>query len=295
MNELLEQLIRLLERINGQERAQDEVVLISQQLTAMEHRYHTWMNYYSLFNGALLVAYCTLLVSTGRIIKQHLPNETVYNLECSYWGFLALIALLGVIASYCWLLSMIGHNHWLNNWRRKLQKRYPAIMRDISGDSSLDSQLCTTLCGKRVLPGFYSTFEVTKVFIWSVITAWIMIFIHALSQYVDCHLSIAYIITVGIFILLILYWLRHILHYLLGSRLNGFTINGILLLKGQQKCFAKALSNFLCASGCHKVKGMVLVFGSIIIILLLCQASCINGFWTKLCESLFECCCCCCQ
>lgn len=32
----------------------------------MEQRYHTWMNYYSLFNGALLVAYCTILVSTGK-------------------------------------------------------------------------------------------------------------------------------------------------------------------------------------------------------------------------------------
>lgn len=35
----------------------------------MEQRYHTWMNYYSLFNGALLVAYCTILVSTGKIVE----------------------------------------------------------------------------------------------------------------------------------------------------------------------------------------------------------------------------------
>ena len=32
-------------------------------------RYHTWMNYYSLFNGALLLAYCTILVSTGQVIE----------------------------------------------------------------------------------------------------------------------------------------------------------------------------------------------------------------------------------
>lgn len=30
-------------------------------------RYHTWMNYYSLFNGALFVGYCTLLTATTKI------------------------------------------------------------------------------------------------------------------------------------------------------------------------------------------------------------------------------------
>lgn len=31
------------------------------------NRYHTWMNYYALFNGALLVAFCTLLCATTQI------------------------------------------------------------------------------------------------------------------------------------------------------------------------------------------------------------------------------------
>ena len=43
--------------------------LIFAHFNRMEQRYHTWMNYYSLFNGALLVAYCTILVSTGKIVE----------------------------------------------------------------------------------------------------------------------------------------------------------------------------------------------------------------------------------
>ena len=48
----------------------------------MEQRYHTWMNYYSLFNGALLVAYCTILVSTGKIVEMegNISNNGFTNL-----------------------------------------------------------------------------------------------------------------------------------------------------------------------------------------------------------------------
>ena len=48
----------------------------------MEQRYHTWMNYYSLFNGALLVAYCTILVSTGKIVEVegNISNNEFTNL-----------------------------------------------------------------------------------------------------------------------------------------------------------------------------------------------------------------------
>ena len=97
----------------------------------MEQRYHTWMNYYSLFNGALLVAYCTILVSTGKIVEMegNISNNGFTNLgaklfylNCTYWDILAIIAILGVIASYCWYLSMIGHRSWLKNWREILKK-----------------------------------------------------------------------------------------------------------------------------------------------------------------------------
>lgn len=105
--------------------------LIFAHFNRMEQRYHTWMNYYSLFNGALLVAYCTILVSTGKIVEMegNISNNGLTNLgaklfylNCTYWDILAIIAILGVIASYCWYLSMIGHRSWLKNWREILKK-----------------------------------------------------------------------------------------------------------------------------------------------------------------------------
>lgn len=38
-----------------------ELDLIYAMFKNMEQSYHTWMNYHSLFNGALLVAYCTII------------------------------------------------------------------------------------------------------------------------------------------------------------------------------------------------------------------------------------------
>ena len=98
----------------------------------MENQYHTWMNYYSLFNGALLVAYCTILVSTGQVIEMGggissengiTGNARLFQLECTYWNILTLISFLGCIASYCWYLSAIGHYHWIGRWRKILMKQ----------------------------------------------------------------------------------------------------------------------------------------------------------------------------
>ena len=70
----------------------------------MEQRYHTWMNYYSLFNGALLVAYCTILVSTGKIVEVegNISNNEFTNLgaklfylNCTYWDILTIFEYCG--------------------------------------------------------------------------------------------------------------------------------------------------------------------------------------------------------
>lgn len=158
----------------------DDLEFIYKQFQSMEKRYHTWMNYYSLFNGALLVAYCTILVSTGKVIKEVCGNET-YTLNCTYWGFLFIIALLGVIASYCWYLSMIGHNKWLNSWRTKLQDEKPEIMKSISGENLK----LIKVCEKQVLPCFYSTAEITKFFIFAVLTAWSIMVFYTISKYAN--------------------------------------------------------------------------------------------------------------
>ncbi len=201
----------------------DRIQLIKEQFKSMEERYHTWMNYFSLFNGALLVAYCTIIVSTGKIVEtQCNAVKTVYNLCCGYWGLLILITCLGVIASYCWYLSILGHNNWLNNWRRKLQKEFPNPMKEISIDPLLKSEFKNGIKGK-VLPGFYSTVEITKLFILSVLTAWNLVFIYAVSKYNHWNLHECCIVTIAIVMTLLLYFMaKYVLYRLLGSNLSNF-------------------------------------------------------------------------
>lgn len=71
-------------------------------------RYNTWMNYYSLFVGALFVSFYMIIcyskdINTNIIDPKHL---------------LIFIAALGIIASICWMASLIGNCAWMNNYIR---------------------------------------------------------------------------------------------------------------------------------------------------------------------------------
>lgn len=59
--------------------------------------YNTWVNYYSIFNGALFVGYYSLLQKETSIL-------------------LALIALLGFISAICWHSTVKGHYIWMISW-----------------------------------------------------------------------------------------------------------------------------------------------------------------------------------
>ena len=49
--------------MDEEQRKLEHYKLIFAHFSWIEQRYHIWMNYYSLFDGALLVAYCTILAS----------------------------------------------------------------------------------------------------------------------------------------------------------------------------------------------------------------------------------------
>lgn len=226
MDDFQSELISSLEEMKKQKEEDDKLQLIKEQFASMEQRYHTWMNYYSLFNGALLVAYCTILVSTGNVVEKVVCDEkTCYDLNCTYWGFLVLIACLGIVASYCWYLSMIGHNKWLGNWRNKLQKKKRDIMKKISGEK-LKFIECK---GKKVLPGFYSTATITKHFILSVLTGWNIIFFYAIFKSLECKIclcSIVLVMVLAIILTSFLYYISRQCRFYLwfGSDLTGFEI-----------------------------------------------------------------------
>ena len=155
----------------------EEYKLVFEHFKSMEQRYHTWMNYYSLFNGALLVAYCSILVSMGKIS----PKDGGYELNCTYWDFLVLIALLGLWASLCWLLSIKGHNSWLNSWRLALRSYgYEFDSHIYLREKDYDKE------GEDILhinPPFYSTAKVTTSFIGGVIIAWFLALAYATVEY----------------------------------------------------------------------------------------------------------------
>lgn len=190
------------------------------QFKEMERRYHTWMNYYSLFNGALLVAYCTILVSTGQIIEmgggfsneELTGNAKSFQLECTYWNILALIAFLGCIASYCWYLSAIGHYYWIGRWRKVLmeQMNYPKL--------DFNDVKISPCCDRAA--HFHSTFRVTIGFIVFVLSAWIVvaycsIFDHEFTMKSDKLLILLFVIF--------LIALEFIIHLLTGSDLSEYS------------------------------------------------------------------------
>ena len=70
-------------------------------------RYHTWVNYYAIFVGALFVAFYTIIPQSENV--QCSPcSGTIFSFLDSIWLPL-LIITLGWFASMCWLASIIGH------------------------------------------------------------------------------------------------------------------------------------------------------------------------------------------
>lgn len=206
--------------------------LIFEHFKNMENRYHTWMNYYSLFNGALLVAYCTILVSTGRIlevggtIKEQIGDVELKSLQldCTYWAVLMLVSLLGSVASYFWYLSIIGHCSWLDNWRK--------ILKDCNFQPNntiyaKNEHIMHTCSGKPVLPGFYSTAFITKLFILFVLLSWLLISVYSWMNYENYEMDILYcfVVSCGLFFFL-LFIDKSVGHYLFGSDMSDFILGG---------------------------------------------------------------------
>ena len=191
------------------------------QFKSMEKRYHTWMNYYSLFNGALLVAYCTILVSTGQVIEMGggistenglTGNARLFQLECTYWNILALIAFLGSIASYCWYLSAIGHYHWIDIWRKVLMKQenYPKLDLNDVGIKHFTNRAMH----------YHSTFKITIFFIVIVLFSWIFVCYSSITMdnfEVDCCKFIK-VFGIGVGLCL----LELLMHFFVGSDLSVF-------------------------------------------------------------------------
>lgn len=126
-------------------------------------RYHTWMNFYSLFNGALLIA--------------------VYSLQCKTCKesnvLLLFLGVVGLIAGLCWLGSIIGNRYWMNSWLqivKELEKNEPekkeVEKKEGRKEETVPQIYNTVLFNDGQERNFLSTPVLTQLFITIVVLAW---------------------------------------------------------------------------------------------------------------------------
>lgn len=66
--------------------------------------YNIWMNFFYIFNGALLVA-----ITSDKIVENN--NSKI------------CISLIGIIVSIFWHLSCRGYRYWIDSWTRNIIKK----------------------------------------------------------------------------------------------------------------------------------------------------------------------------
>ena len=189
-------------------------------------RYHTWVNYYAIFVGALFVAFYTIMSQTDFEIYYYCIGDTKFRCELVLpW----LIALLGWFASICWLASIIGHCAWMNSWIEIVKKRERNFLDDsdfvyyrivLSTDQKRKER---KMYGgnsdrRRFLPEFISTQKITQIFVSVVIIAWIVVllFLGLLSN--PCW----YLFIIGVlFWGGVTVWIRHFLLHRVGGCISS--------------------------------------------------------------------------
>lgn len=197
----------------------NEYEIVYKHFQDMEKRYHTWMNYYAIFNGALLVAF-----TSG--IKDDECLEI-----CDKGTFLFLILILGIITTYCWYLSSIGHYAWLDDWRIKMQNLNPKIDKTIS--KNFDKSYYS-ICGSPVLPKYLSTNRITNVFILCVLYSWILMLVSVISMKFTFSSVFTSCGSISIWLLFVVF--AKVMHKILGSHLTNFTQGNRILNRKDTFC-----------------------------------------------------------
>lgn len=164
-------------------------------------RYHTWMNYYALFNGALFVGYCTLLTATTYIqANDILSVSTAFCLGNNYKEIQFFLSVIGLMTGICWLCSIKGHELWEKNWMNIIEnyedysnRVYTLLITDkgdiTNSDSLSDNSLLTD---KNSFS--YSTHKLTKFFVCLINIGWIICIIYQCS----ITLSFCFIILISV-------------------------------------------------------------------------------------------------
>ena len=194
--------------VNNNSTPRDEVVeqhrfIYQKAIDAYQYhvnRYHTWMNYYALFNGALLVAFCTLLCATTQIIggKGSFETEKVVLagggmfLSNNYECLQVLIIALGILTSFMWLLSILGHRTWTLSWMSlicKYEREYGfdplyrmVILKNKYNPNNKDGISLNGYFRTIYIPEGFSTDKLTIIFVWGVILSWYSVLLYLCIQ-----------------------------------------------------------------------------------------------------------------
>ncbi|MBS4811759.1 MAG: hypothetical protein KH058_13865 [Bacteroides sp.] len=185
------------------------------------NRYHTWMNYYALFNGALLVAFCTLLCATTQIAggkgsveteKIVLEGGTVI-LSNNYGWLQVLIIVLGILTSFLWLLSILGHRTWTLSWMSiicKYEREYGfdplyrmVILQNKYNPKNKDGASLEDSFKRTYIPEGFSTDKLTIKFVWLVIISWYVTLLYLCFQ----NFVIWWIFVFIVFFSIVIYFL----------------------------------------------------------------------------------------
>lgn len=122
------------------------------------NNYNTWVNYYSIFTGALFIGYYSTIDKCNGI-------------------FSCLIVVLGCITSIGWHLTVKGHYHWMLSWIKVVQS-YEKKLAKILKKSGQKGWYVYTVYSNHDCNGYHkniSSQKLTSRFTLIVCIAWVVL------------------------------------------------------------------------------------------------------------------------
>lgn len=176
------------------------------------NRYHTWMNYYALFNGALFVGFCSLTTATTEINEKSCNSAInqccymeesckIYALTNDYFPLIVILCILGIVSSICWFMSLLGHERWEDNWMKNIEYY------EDDNDDNNDVEKFKSFILYKIINGdkkdfkAFSTHAITKIFIICVGLGWLFYLIMTMFKKYNC--ACYFIILFSIIIVMI--------------------------------------------------------------------------------------------
>ena len=127
--------------------------------------YNEWVNLYSIFTGAIFIAYYTVLDKTNFLAKI----------------LLLVLPAIGFITSLCWLKSVQGFYEWIKSWIGVVQEYEEKL-------NQMQNQKLYVYKVYMNKKKSYSTQKITIIFISCLVFSWIGVFLFSLGYIMKAYL-----------------------------------------------------------------------------------------------------------